>query len=415
MNLKTIVLIGGPFHIAQNLRHILPIGFSLDALPGFEANALKQANAVLLFKDELEFDGLSLIQPVRQAAPNVPVIIFGTSSLPPADVAEAFRLGAHDFLFLPFDSDTLRSCLFRFIPAENPEPQLKWWSRLYHNWVAKPNTHSSQSVCLGISPYGTGTGPGTLPPRADVQVQLLGPLRLTILGQKVNRLPSKKARSLLAYMLRQYPRRIHREVLLDKFWPHSRSDSARNCLNVTLHAIRKCLDGHCPSGQFIVYENEGYRLAPGLKLERDIDHFEMYWNKAKRLEIENGMAAAVNTYHQAFAFYRGDLLEDLPFEEWIENDRERWRETWLVILDRLSKHFFEKGKYQISLSMCKKMLDKDDCLEDVHRRLMACYHRLDMKDLAVKQYRRCRVALQSGLSVVPGRATLDLFKKIQAA
>jgi DNA-binding SARP family transcriptional activator len=148
-------------------------------------------------------------------------------------------------------------------------------------------------------------------------------------------------------------------------------------------------------------------------MERDIDLFESYWKKGRQMEREQGIEAAVGTYHQAFAFYRGDFLEDLPYEEWAEREREKFRETWLVILDRLSAHFFEQKRFQICLNLCRRMLEKDPCLEEAHRRLMECYSRLGMRDKAIRQFQKCREQLLEELNVTPGRATVDLYQQIR--
>jgi DNA-binding SARP family transcriptional activator len=182
---------------------------------------------------------------------------------------------------------------------------------------------------------------------------------------------------------------------------------------VALHAIRKCFEKVAPNVEVIAFQDECYQLNPKLMVERDVDLFEQYWKKGRQIELENGMEAAIDTYHQAFAFYRGDFLEELPYQEWAERERDKFRETWLVILDRLSAHFFEKGRYQICLNLCKKILEKDECIEETHRRLMECYVRLGMREMAIRQYQKCKLSLSEELSVAPGKATCELYEKIR--
>lgn len=418
MQNENVLFIGGTNRQSALLRKALPVGYSLQVSNIIAPKEVKTSNTILVYHDPLSTNGLELVRVLKGLENCPPVIVAGHASTPQNEVAEAFRLGASDFLFLPFEMEALSSCLYRFSNQAAIKNKQSWWTKILPGWLTQNGSNPVYSFSNGIVSRGSHHVTKAEPKfeaRADLQVQMMGQLRVIVHGEEIRRLPGKKARSLLAYLLHKYPRTVHREQLIDRFWTDSTLDSARNCLNVTLHAIRRSFNDVAPGKQIIVYNDESYGISPEFTVEKDVDLFEYYWKKAKQIEQEKGMIAAVNVYHQAFAFYRGDLLEDLPYEDWVEGSRERLRETWLVILDRLSKHFLEQCRYQICLGICKKMLEKDNCLEDIHRRLMACYMELGMKDLAVRQFKKCREALKLELSVTPGKATVELYEQIRAA
>lgn len=414
MQSPSITLIGIPPHQMKIIRNYVEAHYGSHYYQDVPASKIADCSVILLYHDPQIFNGLERLRLLRQLKPGIPVVMLG---LPPAqhDIVEAFRQGARDFLFFPLEPEILLNCLFRLM--EKPAQKSSWLSKLLPGFLAdffsKPLSEVPQ---LGFSSHPMAS-PANMPlvttKAPDLQVNLLGYLSVLFHGKELPRLPGKKAKELLAFILCQYPKPLHRDVLIDRFWSDSMTDSARNCLNVTLHAIRKNFTEIAPGEEIIVYHDECYGLNPELTVERDVDLFEQYWKKGRRIELENGMEAAIDTYHQAFAFYRGDFLEEFPYQDWTERERDKFKETWLVILDRLSAHFFEKGRYQICLNLCKKILEKDDCLEEAHRRLMECYAQLGMREMAIRQYQKCKLSLSDELSVAPGKATFELYEKIR--
>lgn len=60
----------------------------------------------------------------------------------------------------------------------------------------------------------------------------------------------------------------------------------------------------------------------------------------------------------------------------------------------------------------RMMLEKDDCLENIHRKLILCYYQLGRRDLAIRQYHKCVEALQKELNIEPSLSTKELFQLI---
>jgi DNA-binding SARP family transcriptional activator/CheY-like chemotaxis protein len=414
MILKNLGIIGGTPHQTKTIDQAISVQFAVRHFQDVQETELERCDIILVFHDPLLYNGLETLTHIRRKFPLLPVVLLG-ASVQQHDIVEAFRLGASDFLFLPLDYETLLDCLYRFLPTSTSRSR-QGWRRYVPSFVRRFFEHAPSLSNVAFSATTIPTPAALVTPVAtapDVQVQLLGNLNVTVQGKRLPNLPGRKNKAILAYLLYKHPKPIHKELLIEQFWADSTLDSARNCLNVALHAIRKCFEKVAPNVEVIAFQDECYQLNPKLMVERDVDLFEQYWKKGRQIELENGMEAAIDTYHQAFAFYRGDFLEELPYQEWAERERDKFRETWLVILDRLSAHFFEKGRYQICLNLCKKILEKDECIEETHRRLMECYVRLGMREMAIRQYQKCKLSLSEELSVAPGKATCELYEKIR--
>ncbi len=402
--------------MAESIQHQLSECFDIQHLDNLGQLDRRNCSLVLLFHSLPLHCCLPVLQELSSSCPALPVLILA-EPVGTEDAIEMFRYGAKDVLFLPVEQEMLLNCIFRHLPTDVPAPGsfLKIMMRRLASIFAPQISTAPASLGLMAQPPLSRPEKNPLPPSeapVDLKIQMLGKFQVFYEDRPLPRFRGKKTKALLAYILHKYPKPVHRDVLIDRFWGESTQESARNCLNVTIHAIRKCLEKIAPGQEIIVFQDDSYGVHPSLKVEKDTGLFESYWKKSRSIEQEHGMAAAIDAYHQAFAFYKGDFLEDMPYEDWTERERERYKETWLIILDRLSAHFFKEEKYQICLNLSKRMLEKDPCLEEAHRRLMACYQELGMRDRAIRQFMKCEDSLKEELNVAPGKATTDLYERI---
>lgn len=242
---------------------------------------------------------------------------------------------------------------------------------------------------------------------------MFGSFRVLVNGLCIDEWHGKKARSILAYLL--YNRRFanSREIIMDKFWPDVAPQAARNSLNGIIHKIRRmfnCLDPH---HDYILYKEDRYLLNPSLTLNLDYESFLSSFTTAQRLEREQGLHKASLYYEEATRLYKGDFMQDHLYDEWTYSERESFKQKYLHAMDRLSQHYITQEKYLLAQQYCRKMLEKDNCLETIHRRLMICLYKNGYRDLAVKQFYRCAANLEKGLDIRPGQETLDLLDNIK--
>ena len=125
------------------------------------------------------------------------------------------------------------------------------------------------------------------------------------------------------------------------------------------------------------------------------------------------MAEAMREYEVAEGLYQGDLLEEDLYEDWLIPRREGLKDSYLIILDRLSRYYLKEKGYATCIHLCQKILAKDDCREDAHRRLMRCYSRQGQRNLALRQYHLCVEALGRVLDVPPMPETVALYHQMR--
>ncbi len=247
---------------------------------------------------------------------------------------------------------------------------------------------------------------------ADLEVVSLGDLYVKFNKQKIESWPSRKGRGIFAYIATS-GQRIYRDVLMEKFWPDTGSDSARNCLNVALHGLRKTFNEADKNHECILYRDEYYYLNPDLNYYCDIHIFRKLYNEALALENSRKTELAIQKYKSAVTIYRGDFMQDDLYEEWPTLERENLREKYFNILECLSSYYLESKTFDEAIRLCEQILARDSCREDVHRKLMLCHYYSGQRDKALRQFLRCEKAMHDDLGVPPSKTTLDLKEKIR--
>lgn len=158
---------------------------------------------------------------------------------------------------------------------------------------------------------------GHTEPRVDIYA--LGSLQLQRRGEAV---PEKdwrhgKIKRLFLYLLAHMPRKTHRDVLLELFWADKDPDTAANNLSTSLYYLRQVL-----GTEAVLYQQGLCWLAPE-RLWCDASAFEQSLKIADYYRETGQPEQAVSFYQEAVSLYRGDFLEEYPYEDWLENERQR--------------------------------------------------------------------------------------------
>jgi DNA-binding SARP family transcriptional activator len=275
----------------------------------------------------------------------------------------------------------------------------------------QPSTYRLPPRAEGQRHGGSG---GSLPPPTvpTLVAHLLGRLRVSLNGVVVDDWPSGRGRSLLKYLVTHRDPWPQREVLMEVFWPGSPPAAARNSLNVAVHGLRRALRA-AANLPVVVLKDGAYCLAADLQVWVDVDEFERHVERGRRLERAGEQADAITEYELAASLYQGDFLVDDPYEEWPVLYRERVRLAYLDTLDRLSGLYLGQGRHAACAALCQRIIERDACREDAHRRLIRCYSRQGQRHLALRQFQACAEALRTELDVDPAPATVRLHEAIR--
>ncbi len=254
-----------------------------------------------------------------------------------------------------------------------------------------------------------------LPDSMRLEVRCLGRFEVRSASGLVEHWQSVKAKLVFQYLMARPNEPVIKDVLMEALWPECDPQAAGNNLKAAVHGLRHTLArlfNKQDNFPYILFLQGSYRVNPQIELWVDVSEFERRFNRARRLEKEGRMGEAIAQYEIAEGLYRGDYLEDEPYEEWALLRREALKDTYLTILGKLADHALGNADYEACINCCQKVLAKDACREDAYRRLMCCYSRLGQRNRALRWFEICQRTILAGLDASPDPRTTALHERL---
>jgi DNA-binding SARP family transcriptional activator len=164
----------------------------------------------------------------------------------------------------------------------------------------------------------------------DLHVEMLGAFLVRIDGHDVTEALSGRSRTVFQYLLLTGGP-VPRDVLIDVCWPEFDVERGRNNLNVAITGIRRAFGYR----EIVRHRAGAYRIDPDIEMWFDVDTFTEQLQEAHRLDGEN-VDAAIVLYRRAVSLYRGELLPEARYCEWVEPRRRFLAHAHLDAVKRLA-------------------------------------------------------------------------------
>ncbi|MBK8705068.1 MAG: winged helix-turn-helix domain-containing protein [Saprospiraceae bacterium] len=390
----------------------LPFSFPADYL-----DYLGEFSMIIVNHDPgKQEEGLVKLQEVRNCKlhkiQHIPLLLIAASSTR-EQVLDAFQYEFFDFLFWPAADETLL--------LQRVERHAYKKVREIESVSTKKNKPLTEMLCdwllggyqMGIMPAWLHDKNEVSLPENALRVQYFGEFLLYYKGQPLVCELTRKQKTLLAYLLYQHPRAVHRDRIIDWLWPDVDGDSARNSLNNAIWHIRQWLDAQGIGGENLVFKDQLYSFHRRLTITSDAAAFTNSLKEAYLKERNNQPEEALHAFHRAFAYYKGPFLEAFCEDSWAARECDRLREQYLPALDKLAQHYSEQTQYQLAVNLSQRLLDIDPLSEAAHRRLMFCYSSMGLLDKALQQFEICKSLLHQRLGAAPSEKTTALLRQIR--
>lgn len=251
---------------------------------------------------------------------------------------------------------------------------------------------------------------------ARLSLALLGAPEVR-LGDRMVRLPTRKAMALLAYLATEGGSHT-RERLVDLLWPDAVAEHGRTTLRSTLRFLRVALDQGASDGdrRHLV----GDRDTLGFELGDDDELDLRRLRDAARLARASYRSTPIDLTPQlqaAASLYRGDYLEGFTlddtgdFDDWVAAQREAWHRRIALVLDRLSVWQSERGEVEESLESAQRWVALDPLSEAAYRRIIELHLVVGDRAVALRAYDRCCAILHEQLGAEPNPETEELARR----
>jgi len=231
----------------------------------------------------------------------------------------------------------------------------------------------------------------------------------------VLRFPTKKSKSLFAYLVIYKERTFARVTLAGKFWPESEEGKAHRNLNTEIWRLRTMFRSSGLEPETFLHSDHD---SIGFRRESDhwvdVAEFDALTQALSAHHTPPTRAVLLPTLAKAVTLYRGDLLEGL-FDDWCLVQREAYRARLMAALEVLLATTMEAEHWQDAIGHGQRLLELDPLQEHVHRALMRCHVSLGNRPAALKQFAACERILRDELQIEPMDETRQLFETLNLA
>jgi DNA-binding SARP family transcriptional activator len=226
---------------------------------------------------------------------------------------------------------------------------------------------------------------------------------------------SAKATLLFKYLVLHFDRGwIPKDRLLEIAWPGEDPAVTTPRLHVALNALRKLFEPDLKRGMpsaYILRNNEGYRLEIGEAGSIDFLEFVKTADEAIAIDApESDTALALGL--KALSLYRGSLLEENPYDEWLMEDRESLRMKYLRCLSEVIRLYEKQAAWHRCIELGETYLMHDEFAEPIYRKLMMLYAKVGNLPRVTQTFEKCKESINDGLDCPLSDTTMKLYDKI---
>lgn len=247
---------------------------------------------------------------------------------------------------------------------------------------------------------------------ATIEIRLFGNLSVALNGSDPVDSITGKSQELFGYILMHRGLLHSREKLATLLWADYSTSQAKHCLRQTLWQLKTLIgDRRASGGDLLTINPDQVGINPEADVWMDTASFEEAYDSVRSLPPGHMRAEEMEKLCRAVDLYQGDLLTGCH-EDWCLCERERFRDMYLTMLQKLMGYFEAHGQFDRGLEYGETVLRFDHAHEQTHRNMMRLRYLAGDRTGAMHQYRRCRESLDRELDVKPSARTEALYRQI---
>ena len=263
-----------------------------------------------------------------------------------------------------------------------------------------------------VDPFHTGaSGP-------SLEIRALGPLRVGIGSRWIERSDwrSGRARRLFLALLSHRFRWIPKERLIELLWPESDPERGENSLRQSIHVLRRLLEPDALKGvsAYVLVQGDACRLDPGQNVVYDVAEFEREVAEGERIWDVDDPASAEPCFRRAVELWRGNLVEDSPYEDLLASERERVRELFVRSVLRTIEACVDRGEWAEAVIQARRGLHLDPYQEDLHAFLIEGLAQIGHRKEAIEAYQEYEARMVGEMKLLPSRRITALAERAGA-
>jgi DNA-binding SARP family transcriptional activator len=248
---------------------------------------------------------------------------------------------------------------------------------------------------------------------AALNIQLLGPPRVTNQRQEVHRLEEHYPEQLLCFALMHHDRDLLRESIAALLWPDQSPERSRRNLRQTLWKLKTLIGSWSADDLMtLVIDASTIQVRLGSLVWVDLLAFERVWTRYRSAPAADIDSAAITHNERAVDLCRGDLLEGW-YQDWLIAAREQVLQRQLGLLDILVGYHGLRNQHDRACQYAEQALELDRARELTHQHLIRLHLARGDRIAALRQYDQCEAALDEDLGATPGPDTRELVQNLR--
>lgn len=235
------------------------------------------------------------------------------------------------------------------------------------------------------------------------RIYLLGRFDLLVDGRSVQL--ARREKELLTYLLLQPQRSAFRHLLSGALWPETQEERALQNLSTCLWRLRVALRSATVQG--LVRCSRA--MVSLLTSEVWVDYWE--FDELARHALGDGNRISME---RAIELYKGDLVQGEIDADWLTQERERARLTFLKVLSAHAWSLLKAGETKEAFRTFERLIMVDPLNEEACRGLMLLHYLHGSSTEALRTYQAFAENLRVELGVLPDEQTRRLHKMIRS-
>ncbi len=234
-----------------------------------------------------------------------------------------------------------------------------------------------------------------------MRIVLIGRIAAVSGDEEIDRFPTQRARSLLAF-LAYYKDRSHPRVLVaEMLWPGGNPDAIRLRLNQTVSELRRTLH---PLGEIIQSDRLSLRLDPGVTT--DIEEFSRLLRMA---DLEAQPSRHTSLLDEAANLGQGELAPGI-YEDWVGNANAYLSERLKFCLIELTDLAMAEQRWADAARFAKRASEIDPYSDSIRQKLLRSLLQAEDRTEAIFQYSQFERLLREEFALEPSEATKQLMR-----
>ena len=249
-----------------------------------------------------------------------------------------------------------------------------------------------------------------------IEINLLGNFEVIYNGKTIDGFSTDKVRALFAYLVVEHDRPHYRQQLSTLLWPDQPDSRSRHNLRQALSNLKQTL----PNLNSLKVTPKTILFQTQESIQIDVAAFSVLAKTCQhhRHESINTCLPCLQCQQKMLNLYRGEFLAHFPaisaepFEEWLVITREAFHQLAIQSLNSLMNFHQYRGEFDQALSYSKQLTHFAPWNEEGYRKSMYYLAQQGKRSESLKEYNRCKEALNKEFGIPPTDGTQNLAEKI---